>query len=285
MKQNTSTKHLAAAAIGFGTLLAAGVAAPVHVKPLDPESNPWVEKGIASQATFGAVYTRKNIDADWHQRSRTDEFADLAVRFGDGSGELVFGRATSYLPVWNHGSRTAPAPDSAFPEKVKRSGNGPDGRPDNINRHARARIIESTGERVVIHWRYLPVVPEIGPDSPPDQTRFVDEYFVIFPDRSVVRAVWEGREQYEEWRAAAPGRLFRYQLGAGHLREIAAEGGDKDLMMGAMGLGGPAGAPKPAPVLKLPPSFPKPIVELTFDEGSGRIVGDSASTPTTRPSP
>jgi hypothetical protein len=54
---------------------------PVHPRPLTPEHNPWADKGIASNHGFGAFHTRKNVDEEWHLLSRTDEFADVVVRF------------------------------------------------------------------------------------------------------------------------------------------------------------------------------------------------------------
>jgi hypothetical protein len=52
----------------------------------------------------------------------------------------------------------------------------------------------------------------VGPENLPDQTRLVDEYFVVFPDQTILRSVLAGQSRYEDWLASAPGRLFRYQL-------------------------------------------------------------------------
>ena len=63
----------------------------------------------------------------------------------------------------------------------------------------------------------------------------VDEYFVVSPDRSVVRAVLAGQPRYEDWRQAAPGRVFRYQLTDTGIEEQPAESADTALMLDVMG--------------------------------------------------
>ena len=270
----TKTAKLISPIVLAGLLAAAPVVAfePVHKHDPTPETNPWVGKGIPSKRVFGACYTRRapERDADWHRFSRSDEYADVVVRFGDGDEEIVFGRETSYLPVWHGGERAA-----RFREMVARQGDGPFSRPDRVNRHARARIIESGDERVVIHWRYMTKVTRPLPGNLPDQTKFVDEYFVIRPDRTVIRAVLEGRPTYEAWRAAAPGTVIRCKLGDRRVQHLPAQDGDEKLMLDVMNLQAETPA-KPAEVRKPPAGLPKPIVELTFDEGRGRTVGDSA---------
>jgi len=257
-----------------GLLAAAPAAAfePVHKQDPTPEANPWAAKGIASKHTFGACYTRlaPQRDTDWHAFSRTDEYADVVVRFGEGNDAIVFGRETSYLPVWYGGERPV-----KFRELVVRHGDGPWPRADRVNRHARARIIERGPDRVVIHWRYLPKVTRPLPGDLPDQTRFVDEYFLIRPDRTVIRAVLEGKPTYEAWRDAAPGALSRCKLGERGVDQLPARDGDAKLMLDVMNLQ-PLPPVKPAAIRKMPADLPKPIVELTFDEAKGRTVGDTA---------
>ena len=276
-KHTNHQKILAGAAIGALLAAAAVAAPPVHLKPPTPELNPWSASGIVSDYGFGAWYTRKNLAEAWQLESRSDEFADVMVRFPGGSGELVFWRGTSYLPCWNDGGK-----NYAFDEIIPRKGDGPAGRPDKVNRYASARIIESSPKQVIIHWRYMPEMPvNVGPDNLPDQTRVVDEYFVITPDRSVVRAVLAGRPHYLDWRHSAPGHLLRYHLGPAGIEKQPAEPADRDLMLHAMGFSdAPERAAKPAPVRHPPADFPAPLAAFPFDEGSGsqtveRVSGQS----------
>ena len=164
--------HTLIPCILLGALVLSGAAEPVHPQPLTPEHNPWADKGIASSFGFGAYYTRKNVDEEWHILSRTDEFADVMVRFPGSSRELVFWRGSSFLPYWNTGEKQV-----SLEEIIPRKGDGPRGRPDKVNRYSHVRIIESTPERAVVHWRYMPRMPEnVGPENLPDQTQLVDEY-------------------------------------------------------------------------------------------------------------
>jgi len=246
----------------------------VFRQPPRPELNPWADKGIPSHFRFGAYYTRKHVDEPWHHQSRTDEYADVSVRFGNSSVEMVFWRGSSYLPYW-----IASGKKFGFKEIIPRTGDGPAGRPDRINRYAQVRIIESTPERVVVHWRYMPNMPEnVGPESLPDQTRMVDEYFAVFPDRSVIRSVLAGRPRYEDWRSAAPGRVFRYQLTNAGIEEQPAVNADTALMLDVMGFTGEK--PRtvvPAPLHTLPDSLPKPVVRFSFDEGTGLTTREAVS--------
>jgi len=247
---------------------------PVFRQPPWPEINPWADKGIPSHFQFGAYYTRKHVDEPWHDQSRTDEYADVSVRFGNSSGEIVFWRGRSYLPYWNAGGKKFD-----FKEIIPRTGDGPVARPDKINRYARARIIESTPEQVVVHWRYMPNMPEnVGPENLPDQTRMVDEYFAVFPDRSVIRAVLAGQPRYEDWRSAAPGRVFRYRLTDTGIEDVPAESGDAALMLDVMGLAAETPVSvEPAPLRLFPDSLPEPVVHFSFDEGVGLTTREAVS--------
>jgi hypothetical protein len=92
------------------------------------------------------------------------------VRFTGSSRELVFWRGSSFLPYWNTGEKQV-----SLEEIIPRKGDGPAGRPDKVNRYSHVRIIESTPERVIVHWRYMPRMPEnVGPENLPDQTKLVD---------------------------------------------------------------------------------------------------------------
>ena len=268
------TRNVIVCCILFAATNPAVAADAVFRQPPAPEVNPWADKGIPSDFQFGAYYTRKNVDEPWHRQSRTDEYADVSVRFGNGPEELVFWRGSSYLPYWTTGEKKV-----SLEEIIPRTGDGPAERPDKVNRYSRVRIIQSTPERVVVHWRYMPNMPEnVGPENLPDQTRMVDEYFVVSPDRSVVRAVLAGQPRYEDWRKAAPGRVFRYQLTDTGIEEQPAENADTALMLDVMGFAGEKPRTvEPAPRRTLPDSLPKPVVRFSFDEGTGLTTREAVS--------
>ena len=168
----------------------------------------------APAAEFGAFYTKVDSGEDFEKFTRTGDEADIVVQgVARDSGRLVFSRATSYLPVWETGKTRHP-----FQELTPRSGDGPATRPDKVNTYSVARIIESTPQRVVIHWRYL---PKFTPGNPnPTKTnlpyyprtpepgteidlvasdKFVDEYFTVTPDGRVERTFRAATPKREDW--------------------------------------------------------------------------------------
>ena len=102
-------------------------------------------------------------------------------------------------------------------------------RPDKVNTYSIAIIIESSPERVVIHWRYL---PKFTPGNPhPTKTnlpyhprtpepgtelhlaasdKFVDEYFIVTPDGKVERTFRAATPKREDW--TDPQNLASYTL-------------------------------------------------------------------------
>lgn len=250
---------------------------PAYVEAPDPEVNRWEAVGIASRHEFGACYTRKNHPGEkWAKLSRTDEYADVMVRFDDGPLQVIFGRATSYHPSLLLDGNVV----GRFPEQIHRRGDGPSARPDKINRHARASVIESNTERVIIHYRYMPEIPtDVGPRNPPDQTTFVDEYFVFHPDRGGLRAVRPGTPMIEEWRDPARVEVTRFQIeedGSLGNKQVSAQ--DRSVMLSLLGFQQDERleAP-PAPASRETAGVPPPILGWSFDEGRGREAKEMVS--------
>ena len=248
-------------------------ASEVYKQPLDPQANPWKDKGIASKYVFGAYYTRKNVDEKWHRFSRTDENADVMVKFDNSPDELVFWRGSSYLPYWRSGKG-----EWSFEELVPRSGDGPKHRPDKINRHTRATIIESSPNRVVIHWRYLTEFPaDVGLKNMPDQTKFVDEYFIVTPDRTVVRAVRPGCPDIESWNDTSRVKVSKFKLADDGIEPLQATDADRQATLALMNFqAASAGTVKASP-RKSPPASPAPALSWSFDEGTGRTAAESVT--------
>ena len=107
---------------------------------------------VPARAEFCAYYTKINSGEAFEEFSRTGPEADIVVRdVGADKGRLVFWRGSSYLPYFE-----AKGGKWFVPELTERKGDGPPERPDKVNTYSVARIIESSPDRVVIHWRYLP---------------------------------------------------------------------------------------------------------------------------------
>ena len=271
---NGTLKLLALAAMFAGPVnapsLGADTTTPVYKQQPDPEVNPWKDKGIVSRYVFGAYYTRKNVDEPWNTVSRTDEFADIMVKFGDGPEELVFWRGNNYLPAWKAAGGRWP-----FERLMKQSDNDC---PDKVNRNTHATIIESSPARVVVHWRYMTEFPaDVGVDNLPDQTKAVDEYFFIAPDHTVVRAVRPGCEHVEQWQDPARVKVSKAKLSGGGVEPLQATDADREAAMALMGLRPALDVPvKPSPKRAAPASSAAAL-NWSFDEGKGRTTSEAGT--------
>jgi hypothetical protein len=138
---------------------------------------------LIAENKFGAYYTRLPFD-DNH----TGKFADIVVRLDAIGGEIIFGRQSSYLPLWknDHG-------EWHFDQIVPRKGDGKGMMPDVLNKYAYARVIENTSNRVIVHYRYMPDFTNVAPDG------VVHEYFTILPSGSVIRTIKEGSERFDDF--------------------------------------------------------------------------------------
>jgi hypothetical protein len=233
----------------------------------------------AHAVEFGAYYTKVDSGEEFEKFSRTSDEADIVVQGVAGnSGRIVFSRATSYLPVWDMGKNRHP-----FQELTPRSGDGPATRQDKVNTYSVARIIESSPERVVIHWRYLPKFTAGNPH--PTKTnlpyfprtpepgaqldlvaadKFVDEYFIVTPDGKVERTFRAAAPKREDW--TDPQNL------ASHTLQLSSNG-IKTL-----------GEKPPVRSASKPPVAGSPVIERNvippvrwwkFDEGAGDTTAET----------
>jgi hypothetical protein len=147
---------------------------------------------------FYAYYTRLPFDDD----NNTGKYADIVVPIGQ-RGRFVFSREYGYLPYWE----TAKA-RHVVGRLVPVNGDGPKERPDRVNKCSYARLIESSAERVIVHWRYAPDLNSPGfadfrksydGDIGKYLADVVDEYFIIRPDATVLRKAKRGSPSLKEW--------------------------------------------------------------------------------------
>ncbi|MCU0856844.1 MAG: putative Ig domain-containing protein [Pontiellaceae bacterium] len=230
-------------------------------------------------AEFGAYYTKIDSGEAFEKVSRTGPYADIVVRdVGPDNGRLVFWRGSSYLPYWDVNGRKF-----FLDELTERSGDGPKERPDNVNTYSVVKIIESSPERAVIHWRYLPKFEGTNPHynavnagdltvkDPVDPARFVDEYFMLKPDGTLTRAFRRGTEKLDDWSNPESVTFHSCQLsGKGVVRS--ADSGDVSVLKEIMRLpaSGKASVVAGNPVKSN--SVAKPVANWRFDEGAGDIT-------------
>ena len=141
---------------------------------------------------FYAYYTKLNRGGSWEKYSRTSEYADIVVQLGE--SKLTFWRGTSYMPVWE-----TSIGEWQFDEIVVRKGDGTAQMPDRTNTYSNVRIIENSPNKIIIHWRYLPVFSAGNPHTNVNPKNFVDEVFTIFPNGRVIREIMQGTQRIDDW--------------------------------------------------------------------------------------
>jgi len=110
----------------------------------------------------------------------TGKYADVIVNVSAGR-RLVFSRESSYLPYWKteNGKWFL---DEIVPRQK-----------DIACLYSYVRIIENTPERVVVHWRYMPNLHNVG------RTTATHEYFEVTPDGTVLRRIKQGTADLRQW--------------------------------------------------------------------------------------
>ena len=152
-------------------------------------------KPIIPSEDFGAYYTHIVTNIEFEKYSRTGDYADIVVDLGKENGKFIFWRGSSYLPYWE----TVKGKKIFVDEIIPRSGNGSKTMPDKVNSFSVVKIIESKPNRVVIHWRYLPVFSGTNPLQDLIPTNFVDEYFTFSPNGLVERTIRQGTPKVNDW--------------------------------------------------------------------------------------
>ncbi|UCD53239.1 MAG: LamG domain-containing protein [Phycisphaerales bacterium] len=140
-----------------------------------------------------AYYTKINSGQEFERYSRTGPYADIVVKLEE--GKFVFWRGSSYLPYWETSQGKW-----FVGELFERQGDGPSERPDKVNTYSRVIIAESEPDRVLVYWRYLPKFGGKNPHVGVDATKFVEEYFDLASDGTVMRTVREGTPRIDAWR-------------------------------------------------------------------------------------
>jgi hypothetical protein len=151
-----------------------------------------------SARLFGAFYTRLPFE-DEH----TGKYADVVVRLDGLGGQIIFGRESSYRPLWKNKNGSW-----YFDEVVARKGDGEGIRPDALNKYSYARVIENGPARVVVHWRYMAEFENVKPDG------VVHEYFTIAPSGQITRTIRKGAARFDDWKDPKNITIQKLQLRA-----------------------------------------------------------------------
>ncbi|MBN2209851.1 MAG: LamG domain-containing protein [Sedimentisphaerales bacterium] len=203
---------------------------------------------------FYAHYTKVDSGESFEQYSRTGEYADVVAAFDNIPGKLVFWRGSSYLPYWETSSGKW-----HLEEIVPRSGDGDAKMPDRVNAFSRVQIIETTPEKALILWRYLPVFGGINPHTGLAREKFVEEYFEVFADGSVRRAVHQSGYSADDWRKPHGGVVQQLKLTAQGVKLT-----EQKRIANTEKFPQVAGRP-----IKQSSGSGKPLYRWSFDEGAG----------------
>ncbi len=143
------------------------------------------ELGAAKR--FGAAYKTLAFSDVWDPLWRDVPGAEIVVKFDRNPCSVVYWRGSNYAPNWVADNNRWMADQSS-------ERGGPHGCSEHMAdkqvRHCRARIIENTPARVLIHWRH-PCVDVSYQNL--NAEAWSDEYHTIYPDGTGVRqVVWNG---------------------------------------------------------------------------------------------
>jgi hypothetical protein len=210
---------------------------------------------------FYAHYTRIDSGEAFERLSRTGDAPDLVVRIGGSGGQLVFCRATSFLPYWETDEGTWP-----LEELTPREGDGTVRRPDRVNTFSHVHLVEQTPERVLVLWRYLPRFGGGNPHTGVSPNAFAEELFEISPGGEVERTLRLGTERYDDWVDPGNRTVQGLQLAPDGVRELRRSPARR--------------APPPErPAAPPPPAeeTPAPVGAWRFDEGGGDATVEDVS--------
>ena len=143
---------------------------------------------------FGAFYTKINSGAEYEKYARTGDYPDIVVDLGNSDSKFIFWTGSSYLPFLDSKNGRW-----FVDELIKRKGDGDEKMPDRTNAYSVVKIIESSKDQVVIHWRYTTQFTKSNPQLGITPYTFVDEYFYIKPDGTVRRTIKKGTNKTDDW--------------------------------------------------------------------------------------
>ena len=173
----------------------------VAVKPdLDYRLLPQADTG----GKFGAVHTHLRFYESWDVLWRFGDYPDVVVGFDTQPTQFVFWRGTGFIPMMVNEKQQWYS--NEFNETWGRSGGQGCQEPmsDKEAYTNYVRVLENTGARVVVHWRYpLQDVLHVRAnyDEQTGWCDYSDWYYTIYPDGVAVKRMrlWTRGPRNHEW--------------------------------------------------------------------------------------
>ncbi len=206
-----------------------------------------------------AYYTKINSGEEFEKYTRTGDYADIVVEVMD--GRFVFWRGSSYLPYWKSSQGKW-----YVDEIIDRNGDGEGKRPDKVNTYSRISLIESSDEKAIIYWRYLPDFSGTNPHLGVDATKFVEEYFTIRKDGQVTRSIKKGTKKVDDWHDLKNVKIQTFNL---------THSGIKNAKLKEASLSSSAIAVEGSPLKES--NIGKPLAWWSFNEGKGDSTSETVS--------
>jgi hypothetical protein len=178
----------------------AGIAtayASVKLPKEDPLVFPALPSGPVGPGPFGAYYSELKFSEMWDGPRRIGPNSDVVVRFDNSPIRLVFWQGLNYIPAWV--TENGKWYTNEFLETWGLGcTDGGDCEPmsDKQERYSHVRILESTGARAVVHWRYALNETNFYKGANVDPLTgwfdWADEYWAVYPDGTAVReqVIW-----------------------------------------------------------------------------------------------
>jgi hypothetical protein len=179
----------------YGAAFDAGQVATAHTALLPADRTSDLAKGVLPGQVgvapeFGATYQSLAFSEVWDPLWRDLPGTEIVVKFDKNPCSVVYWRGTNFAPNWvTENNRWMADQSSEGGSGVANDVGASEHMADKQTRHCRARIIENTPARVVIHWRYPCVGVSYLNLFPAEWS---DEYHTIYPDGTGVRkVVWD----------------------------------------------------------------------------------------------
>ena len=153
---------------------------------------------------FGAYYTHLDFYDVWDNLWRVSDHPDVVVEFEDNPSKFIFWRGVGYIPMISN--EKGQWYSNEFNETWNKSGGEGCQEPmsDKESFYNRARILENTPARVVVHWRF-PLIDvhhtRANVDEETGWSDMADWYYYIYPDGIAVKTMhlWTHGERNHEW--------------------------------------------------------------------------------------
>jgi hypothetical protein len=153
---------------------------------------------------FGARHTRLPYYETWDNMWRVTDYADVVVTFDKLPAKVISWRGLSYGPALVTGNGKWAGDQSSENYRELDDPSAAEGCCEHMSdkqcRHAHIRIIENTGARVILHYRYGMVDSRYTfVYSGHDSLDWADEYWTIYPDGAMVRHLARGPVWGDSW--------------------------------------------------------------------------------------